>query len=275
MISAKSYHNGAVRPYVNTYNVSSDKVIVVDRNGIGVQHITYFPGSEEHDLITYEYYGVKTETPTATNDLKVLSNIVSGTDRQILLKVGDAPLPGFTYSVFYDSIIASHLIQSGDTTEDVRDAIILAIDGESWGTTVVCTPIGTNRIQIDITGTTVNLETKIGSQIFKKGYYVNIGGTSYIIEEKTDPNAYPTLSTPPTSLAFKLLKAISTSVEVYLTDALSTYTYTETVTGTVDITAVPSKSNVPFNQCVVDSDLQQVWFNDDLSIGEIIKIFEK
>lgn len=275
MLSTKTYTVGVSRPYVNVSGVDSDKVIVVDRNGIGVKHITYFPGSEVVDLITYQYYGVKTETPTLTNDLKVLSNFVSGTDRQIILRVGDTPIAGYVFSVFYDSIIASYLVQSGDTAEDVRDAIIAAIDNESWGTTVVCTPIGTNRIQIDITGTTVNLQTKIGSQIYKKGYYVKINGISYIIEEKTDPNGYPTLSIAPTSLAFSLLIPIATSVEVHVTDALSAYTYSESSSSTVEITAIPSKTNVPFNQCVIDEALQQVWFPDDLSYGETIKIFEK
>ena len=275
MLGAKSYTNGVPRPYINVSGVDAQAVIVVDRNGIGVKHIDYFPGSEDTDLITYEYYGVNTETPTATNDLKVLSDYISGTDRQIILRVGDTPIAGFVYSVYSGSIIASYLVQSGDTANDVRDAIIAEIDATSWGTTVVCTPIGSDRIQIDITGTSVDLFTKIGSQIFKKGYYVIISTISYIIEEKTDPFTWPTLSTPPTSLAFGLLVPLTGSVEAYLTDALSTYTYNDSMTGAVTITAIATSSNVPFNQCVIDETAQKIWFTEDLSYGEIIKVFYK
>lgn len=275
MLGASTYTNGVPRPYINVSGIDAQDVIIVDRNGIGVKHITYFPGSEDVDLLTYEYYGVKTETPTATNDLKVLSDYISGTDRQIILRVGDTPIAGFVYSVYSGSIIASYLVQSGDTANDVRDAIITEIDATSWGTTVVCTAIGSDRIQIDITGTSVDLFTKIGSQIFKKGYYVVISTISYIIEEKTDPFTWPTLSTPPTSLAFGLLVPLTGSVEAYLTDALSTYTYSDSVTGTVTITAIATSTNVPFNQCVIDEVNQKIWFTEDLSYGEIIKVFYK
>jgi hypothetical protein len=275
MLGTSIYTNGVPRPYINVSGIDAADVIVVDRNGIGVKHVNYFSGSDTTNLITYEYYGVKTETPTATNDLKVLSSYVSGSDRQIIMRVGSTPIAGFVYSVYHDSIIAHYVVQTGDTAEDVRDAVINEIDATSWGTTVVCTPIGTDRIQIDITGTTVDLFTKIGSQIFKKGYYVILSTVSYIIEEKTDLFAFPTLSTAPTSLAYSLLVPLSTSVETYLTDALSTYTYTESVTGTVNVTAVPSAENVPFNECVIDEAAQKVWFTEDLSFGEIIKLLYK
>jgi hypothetical protein len=274
MIGASTYVNGVTRPYINVSGIDAQDVIVVDRNGIGVKHIDYFPGSEETDLITYEYYGVQAATPTTGNELRVLSSFVSGGDRQIILRVGDTPIPGYVYEVYNGSIIASYLVQTGDTVTDVRDGVIDAIDATDFGTTIVCTPIGSDRIQIDITGT-LDLFTSIGTQIFKKGYYVIISTVSYIIEEKTDPLTWPTLSTPPTSLAYTLLAPLTTTVEAYLTDPLSNYTYTETVTGTVDITAVPSSSNVPFNQCVIDELQQKVWFHDDLSFGEIIKLIYK
>lgn len=274
MIGQSTYINGVPRPYINVSGIDAQDVIVVDRNGIGVKHITYFPGSEETDLITYEYYGVKSETPTINNDLKILSSFVSGGDRQIIMRVGDTPIPGYVYEVYNGSTIASYLVQTGDTTTDVRDAVIDAIDMTDFGTTIVCTPIGSNRIQIDIIGT-LDLFTSIGRQIFKKGYYVIISTVSYIIEEKTDPLTWPTLTSPPVSLAYTLLIPLTTSVETYLTDPLSNYTYTETVTGTVEVTAVPSAANVPFNQCVIDELQQKVWFTEDLSFGEIIKLIYK
>jgi hypothetical protein len=274
MIGQSTYINGVPRPYINVSGIDAQDVIVVDRNGIGVKHTTFFPGSENTDLITYEYYGVKAETPTTNNDLKILSSFVSGGDRQIIMRVGDTPIPGYVYEVYNGSTIASYLVQTGDTTTDVRDGVIDAIDMTDFATTIVCTPIGANRIQIDIAGT-LDLFTSIGRQIFKKGYYVIISTVSYIIEEKTDPLTWPTLTSPPVSLAYTLLIPLTTSVETYLTDPLSNYTYTEIMTGTVEVTAVPSAANVPFNQCVIDELQQKVWFTEDLSFGEIIKLIYK
>jgi hypothetical protein len=275
MFSTKVYTVPISRPYLEVSNLISDNVIVVDRNGIGVQHITYFPGSETVDVKTYEWYGVKTETATFTNSLTILSNTIIGSDREIIIRVGSAPVPGYVFSIYYGSIIASYLIQSGDTTEDVRDALIAAIDNESWGTTVVATAIGLNRFQIDISGTTVDMLTKIGTQKYKKGYYVTIVGINYIIEEKVDTNTWPTLSTLGLSYAYSLLFTLPGSVESYLTEPNSTYSYNESITGSTAITGIPSASSVPYGQCVVDQYQQRIWFPDDLGYGELIKIFQK
>ena len=275
MFSAKVYTVPISRPYLEVSNLISDNVIVVDRNGIGVQHITYFPGSDTVDVKTYEWYGVKTETATFTNSLTILSNTIIGSDREIIIRVGASPIAGYVFSIYYDSIIASYLVQPGDTVQDVRDALIDAIDNESWTTTVVATPIGLNRIQIDITGTTVDMLTKIGSQRYKKGYYVTIAGINYIIEEKVDANTWPTLSTLGSSYAYSLLFPLPGSVESYLNEPNTTYSYSESVTGSTEITAIPSASSVPYGQCVLDQFQQRIWFPDDLGYGELIKIFQK
>jgi len=275
MFSTKVYTVPISRPYLEVSNLISDNVIVVDRNGIGVQHITYFPGSETVDVKTYEWYGVKTETATFTNSLTILSNTIIGSDREIIIRVGSAPVPGYVFSIYYDSIIASYLIQGGDTTQDVRDGLIAAIDNESWGTTVVATAIGLNRIQVDISGTTVDMLTKIGTQKYKKGYYVTIVGINYIIEEKVDTNTWPTLSTLGSSYAYSFLFPLPGNVESYLTEPNSTYSYNESITGSTAITGIPSASSVPYGQCVVDQYQQRIWFPDDLGYGELIKIFQK
>lgn len=275
MLSAKTYTVPVSRPYLEVTNLRSDKVIIVDRNGIGVQHLTYFPGTETYDVKTYEWYGVKTETSTFGNSFAILSNTIIGSDRQIIAMVGETPVVGYVFSIYYYSIIASYLVQSGDTTENVRDALISAINSTYWTTTVVCSTIGSNMIQIDITGTTVDMLTKVGTQKFKKGYYITIAAINYILEEKVDANTWPTLSTIGTSYAYSLLFPLPGSVESYLNEPNTTYTYSESITDTTEVTGIPSASSVPFGQCVLDQYQQRIWFHDDLGYGELIKIFQK
>jgi len=182
---------------------------------------------------------------------------------------------GTVYSVYYGSIIASYVAQTGDTTQDVRDGLKAAIDGESWGTTVTTTNISTNRLQVDITGTTVNFSVQVGTQKYKKGYYTTIAGINYILVEAESTSAYPVLPALGVSYAYSLLVPISGTVEQYLNQPNTVYTYSESTTGTTDITAIPQVGSVPSNKCVVDQNQQRVWFDANLNIGEIIKVFQK
>lgn len=272
MIGYKSYQVGDNLPYVNVNSVVADRVLVVDRNGIGVKHSSSFSGTETVDVKTFEWYGLKQETTTSTNYLSQLSNSIIGSDRQIILRVGPIPIPGFVFAIYYGSIIAQYLVQTGDTDEDVRDGLISAINGESWGTTIVCTPIGINRIQLDITGTDVNPLIRVGSQLYRKGYYVTIAGINYILEEAQSTTGWPALSSVGASYAYALLNKIIGSVESYLFQPLTIINYSEAVTDTTDITAIPSATGVTFNECVVDELQQRIWFYENLNIGEIIKV---
>lgn len=272
MIGYKSYQVGENIPYINVTSIVASRVLVVDRNGIGVKHTTSFSGTETVDVSTFEWYGLKQETASSTNYLLQLSNSIVGGDRQIILRVGSTPVPGFVFAIYYGSIIAQYLVQTGDTEEDVRDGLIAAINGESWGTTIVCTPIGLNRIQLDITGTTVNPLIQFGSQLYRKGYYVTIAGINYILEEAQSTTGWPSLSAVGASYAYALLTKIIGSVESYLFQPLTVINYSEAVTDSTDITAIPSATGVTFNECVVDELQQRIWFYENLNIGEIIKV---
>jgi len=264
-----------VQPYIEVAGMTATDVIAVDRNGIGVQHVTYFSGSQSVSVKTYEWYAVIQSTVGTNNTLQTLTNSIVGGDRVIVYRVGTTPVAGTVYAVYYDGIIARYVVQSGDTTQNVRDGLKAAIDGESWGTTVTTTNIGTNRLQVDITGTTVDFTTQMGSQKYKKGYYVTLAGINYILYEAEATNAYPVLPALGVSYAYNLLIPVSGTVEDYLYQPLSVHEYSESVTGSTDVTALPQVSGVPANKCVVDQNQQRVWFDADLNFGELIKIFEK
>ena len=275
MYGGRSYTALAAQPYIDVVGLVASDVIVVDRNGIGVKHATVFSGTENVSVKTYEWYGVKQETGTTSNYLMTLTNSIVGGNRVIVFRVGPTPVVGTVFAVYYGSIIAQYVVQSGDTTQDVRDGLKSAIDGQSWTTTVTTTNIGTNRLQVDITGTDVDMAVQFGSQKYKKGYYTTIAGINYILVEAESTTAFPTLPALGVSYAYSLLVPITGTVEEYLSQPLTVYNYTESTTGTTDITAIPSVTGVTFNECVVDQNQQRVWFWENLAVGEKIKIFQK
>ncbi len=275
MYGGRSYTALAAQPYLDVVGLVAADVIVVDRNGIGVKHGTVFTGTETVSVKTYEWYGVKQETGTTSNYLMTLTNSIVGGNRVIVFRVGPTPVVGTVFAVYYGSIIAQYVVQSGDTTEDVRDGLKSAIDGQSWTTTVTTTNIGTNRLQVEITGTDVDMTVQFGSQKYKKGYYTTIAGINYILVEAGSATTWPTLPALGVSYAYSLLVPITGTVEDYLSQPLTVYNYTESTTGTTDITAIPSVTGVTFNECVVDQNQQRVWFWENLAVGEKIKIFQK
>jgi hypothetical protein len=275
MYGGRSYTALAAQPYLDVVGLVAADVIVVDRNGIGVKHGTVFTGTETVSVKTYEWYGVKQETGTTSNYLMTLTNSIVGGNRVIVFRVGPTPVVGTVFAVYYGSIIAQYVVQSGDTAQDVRDGLKSAIDGQSWTTTVTTTNIGTNRLQVDITGTDVDMAVQFGSQKYKKGYYTTIAGINYILVEAESPTTWPSLPALGVSYAYSLLVPITGTVEDYLSQPLTVYNYTESTTGTTDITAIPSVTGVTFNECVVDQNQQRVWFWENLAVGEKIKIFQK
>lgn len=275
MYTAKRYSVVNPLPYIEVSGVQSADVLVVDRNGIGVKHTTFFSGTQSTNVSTYEWYGVSQGTLTPGDYLLTLSNSIVGSDRQILYLFGPTPVAGTVYSVFYGSIIAEYVVQAGDTATSVRNGLKAAIDGTSWGTSVTTTSISTNRLQVDITGTVVDFTTQLGVQKYKKGYFITLAGINYILVEQEALNAYPVLPALGASYSYGTLVAISGTVEAYLSQPLTVYTYSDSVTGTTNIIGIPQVSGVPANQCVVDQNQQRVWFDSNLAFGEIIKIFEK
>ncbi|NBW20283.1 MAG: hypothetical protein EBR82_71180 [Caulobacteraceae bacterium] len=144
-----------------------------------------------------------------------------------------------------------------------------------WYTTVTTTSVSTNRLRVNITGATVNLTTQLGTEKYKKGRYTTISGVNYIIIEQEAATAYPTLPAVAASYAFNSLTAITNTVETYLSEPLTAYTYTDSLTTTTQITGIPVVGSVNPGECVVDETAQRIWFDADLNAGEIIKVFQK
>jgi hypothetical protein len=275
MYGARTYNIVAVQPYIDVVGLIAQDVVIIDRNGIGIKHSTAFGGTQTVNVYTYEWYGIRLGSLSSGNYLITISNTLTGGNREILYEFGPTPVAGTTYSVYYGSTIAKYRVASGNTTTNVRDGLKSAIDAATWATTVTTTSVSTNRLRVNITGSTVNLVTQLGTEKYKKGRYTTISGTTYIIIEQEAATAYPTLPSVAASYAFTALTPITGTVEAYLSEPLTAYTYTDSLTTTTSITGIPVVGSVTAGECVVDETAQRIWFDADLNFGEIIKVFQK
>lgn len=275
MYGSRTYTVLAEQAYIDVVGMVAQDVVIIDRNGIGVRHTAAFGGTQTADVYTYEWYGVRLGSLSSGNYLITISNILSGGNRTILYEFGPTPTAGSTYSVYYGSIIAKYTVQSGDNTTAVRNGLKAAIDAASWGTTVTTSSVSTNRLQVNITGAVVNFTTQLGTQKFKKGRYTTLSGVNYIIIEQESPTAYPTLPAVAASYAYSSLVPIVGTVQNYLNEPLTTSTYSASLTTTTQITGIPVVGSVTPGQAVVDESAQRIWFDSNLNIGEVIKVFQK
>jgi hypothetical protein len=275
MYGSRTYTVLAEQAYIDVVGMVAQDVVIIDRNGIGVRHTAAFGGTQTADVYTYEWYGVRLGSLSSGNYLITISNILSGGNRTILYEFGPTPTAGSTYSVYYGSIIAKYTVQSGDNTTAVRNGLKAAIDAASWGTTVTTSSVSTNRLQVNITGAVVNFTTQLGTQKFKKGRYTTLSGVNYIIIEQESPTAYPTLPAVAASYAYTALVPIVGTVQNYLNEPLTASTYSASLTTTTQITGIPVVGSVTPGQAVVDESAQRIWFDSNLNIGEVIKVFQK
>jgi hypothetical protein len=275
MYGSRTYTVGAEQAYIDVVGMIAQDVVIIDRNGIGVRHTSAFGGTQTADVYTYEWYGVRLGSLSSGNWLITISNSLSGGNRTIIYEFGPTPTVGSTYSVYYGSIIAKYTVQSGNNTAAVRNGLKAAIDATSWGTTVTTSSVSTNRLQVNIMGAVVNFTTQLGTQKFKKGRYVTLSGVNYIIIEQESLTAYPTLPSVAASYAFTSLTAIVGSVQNYLNEPLTASTYSASLTTTTQITGIPVVGSVTPGQAVVDESAQRIWFDSNLNIGEVIKVFQK
>lgn len=267
-----------VQPYLPIFGLYATDVLVVDRNGIGIKHSSTFGGAAIYTVYTFEYYQVKQITISSGNYLvPIVDEIVysPSIERTMVFEIGPTPTVGIVYSLYFDQTIAKYKVQVGDTTADVRNGLQTAVNAASWGTTIVTTAIGSNRLQLVITGDTVYPRYQMGQEKYKKGYYVIIDGEYYILYQAESLFAYPILPSIAASYSLGSITKIIGTVEGSLYEPYSQYFYSVSVGGSTDITDIPTIGSVPPGECVIDVFNQRVWFDANLNFGEIIKIFTK
>lgn len=276
MVNVKTYQVFTPGTFVNTSGIVAADVMVVDRNGIGVKHSTSFnTGTFESDIVEYQWYGVKFTTRPSGTYLLEMSEVITSTDRTYIYRVGPAPAVGYVFAVYSGSKIAHYRVQSGDTTQDVRDGLQAAIDALTWGFTVTTTAVGVNSIEVVVGDATNQLTNMVGQEKYKNGYYTIIGGTTFIVFEQESLTAQPSLPAVAASYNFTDLKATPGLITDYLNEPLFVINYDEGAATLANINGVPILGNVPANECVVYQPGQKIYFELPLLAGEIINVISK
>lgn len=282
MYKAFQYKVAISDPYLDIAGIYADNVLIIDRNGIGIKHNTTFSGGSINlDVYTYLYYQVKATQISASNYIIPITEdfVPDPRSLDVLYEFGPTPTPGVVYSIYFGNKVAKYKVASGNTTQTVRDAIKAQLDALTWpvGTTLTTTSVSTNRLQVNVSGDFTYPTIQLGTEKYKKGYYIIYLGRYYILYEAESPTAYPTLPAVSASYALNAITLIPSGVTVegYLAEPNSTYSYSDSVTNTTALTEIPAVGNVPAGECVIDYYNQRIWFDGNLNIGETIKIFQK
>lgn len=274
MIGYKTYQVIDNVPYVATNSIVAAKVLVVDRNGIGVKHNIAFNANPTNLAVKqYNWYGVKKKTLAANSGIFVLinfGNVLTG--RYTLFQIGSVVTPGNTYIFWYGQTYIKYTAQTGDTATTVRNAIKSGIDGASWGYTITTNSISTDQLSITTSQETFQFSYRVGSQLWQRGYYLTFNNQEYFIYQANSTTANPTLPAVSASYAFSSLVIADPNVYTYLNDPLSISFFTTASAGTTNITGISTSGNVPANECVVNESEQRIYFDANLNIGEIIKV---
>ena len=276
MVSVKTYIVPAPQSYVDTSGIVAADVMVVDRNGIGVKHSTAFnTGTSSQSIKAYQWYGVRPQTLPPGTYLIEISEVIGSTDRIYVFRVGPVPTAGWTYTLYFGSILAVYTAQAGDTATDVRDGLVAAVNAQTWGVSVTATAQSTNELEVVVDDTTTTLTNLVGKEKWKNGYYVTITGVNYIVLEQESTTAQPSLPAVAASYNFTALTVMPSDIQTYLTEPLYITSFSQSVAGTANINGVPIVGNVPANECVVYQFGQKIYFELPLLAGEIINVISK
>lgn len=276
MVSVKTYIVPAASSYVDTSGIVAADVMVVDRNGIGVKHSTSFnTGTNTQGIKAYQWYGVRPQTRPPGTYLIEISEVIGSTDRTYMFRVGPSPSAGWTYTLYFGSILAVYTSQAGDTAADVRDGLVAAVNAQTWGVSVTATAQSTNELEVVVDDLTTTLTNLVGKEKWKNGYYVTISAMNYIVLEQESTTSQPALPAVAASYNFTALSVMPSDIQTYLTEALYITSFSESVAGTANINGVPIIGNVPPNECVVYQPGQKIYFELPLLAGEIINVISK
>jgi len=276
MVSVKTYIVPAPGSYVDTSGIVAADVMVVDRNGIGVKHLTAFnTGTSSQSIKAYQWYGVRPQTRPPGTYLIEISEVIGSTDRIYVFRVGPVPTAGWTYTLYFGAILAVYTAQAGDTATDVRDGLVAAVNAQTWGVSVTATAQSTNELEVVVDDTTTTLTNLVGKEKWKNGYYVTITGVNYIVLEQESTTSQPALPAVAASYNFTALNIMPSDIQTYLTEPFYITSFSESVAGTANINGVPIVGNVPANECVVYQFGQKIYFELPLLAGEIINVISK
>lgn len=251
-------------------------ILTVDRNGIGMQQGVFSGGDIEADLYEFLLKQRDISSPTIPGRYHIILSTVYMSPMVITTEIGPVIIDGTEYFFIEGPGEVGYFAQVGDTTEVVRDALIVAINAfPSWTYSTTATPISTNRIQITV-ATPIYTNAGFYANIFKSGYFVRFslnGGPikDYLVDVNENVFAYPIPSAPEPSYLWTELTLAPVGIATLLLEpGHNLVSYTPNLAGTTLITDSPQLGTVPPGKYVYFNSF--LYFADPLNLGEYIKM---
>jgi hypothetical protein len=273
MITSRSYQVVDEVPYIPVVSIVASDVLVVDRNGIGVRHDASFTGSQSEDVLSFQWLGISLSVVTGGDYFIRISNLGNLTQTWLLSPVNTA---GVVYIIWLGDKAAFYIVQSGDTTATVRNALVSAVNAVSWGFTATATAVGTDKIRI-VTSVQTFWAYSLGKPVYKSGLYTTIDVTDYMISEAESNTGYPAIPAKAASYQFgDITEMVNGLAEWLRVPSQAHFTLTQSNLGSTNILNVPSiPGAVPAGQCVINENEQRIYFDAPLAFNEIIKVITK
>ena len=273
MITSRTYQVVDEVAYIPVVSIVASDVLVVDRNGIGVRHDASFTGSQSEDVLSFQWLGISLSVVTAGDYFIRISNLGNLTQTWLLSPVNT---PGVVYIIWLGDKAAFYIVQPGDTTAQVRNALVTRVNAVSWGFTATATAVGTDKIRI-VTSVPTFWAYSLGKPIYKSGLYTIIDVTGYMITEAQSNTGYPAIPAKAASYQFADLSEMPNGLAEFLrVPNQAHYTISQTNLGSTNILNVPSIAGaVPAGQCVINQSEQRIYFDAPLAFNEIIKVITK
>ena len=129
MITSRTYQVVDEVAYIPVVSIVASDVLVVDRNGIGVRHDASFTGSQSEDVLSFNWLGISLSVVTSGDYFIRISNLGNLTQTWLLSPVNT---PGVVYIIWLGDKAAFYIVQPGDTTATVRNALVTRVNAVSW-----------------------------------------------------------------------------------------------------------------------------------------------
>ena len=220
------YLNETVDRYtVSTPQIAASRVLEVSRNGIGMQKSSGGSATVTADVIRYECVSQEFGAPDYQKYLIITSTVNTLTSRTYTYEVGPVVSVGDVYGVKRNNFLSTtYMVQTGDTTQDVRDGLQAAVDAYSWGAIVTCAAVGTDKFTAQVNSLVIQLEPyiiKAENALYQTGRYVNLYGKDYLIENQEGSTGFQTLGALAGSYAFSSLEYMPTGIVNYINNPAS------------------------------------------------------
>jgi hypothetical protein len=259
--------------------VPSTDLLEVSRNGIGMLRSGGGTETVTTNVIQFNRLSEGAGSAVAGKYIIPTSTVNTLTTRTVTYEIGPTITAGDVYVFKLNAFLStSYVVLGGDTVTDVRDGLQAAVDGYSWGGTVTCSAVSTNRFSVTAPISMIFTYFIVYGEVYlyQIGYYVVLSGKQYLVTKSESFTAYPIIASPEPSYAFNALTLMPSGLIAYINNpSYAQVDFYETGFGSTDITGVSTAAAIGQGKYFYDEATQTLTFSEPLQPGEYIKMLYK